>query len=670
MTSSRSTNRAWAVAALLTTVATSYAQAAEIELFPGQSFEAAVEALDPGDTLIVHAGSYADTGRISITVRGTAAAPVLIKGADGEALPQITRPASAQAQNTINIEGATHLRITRLEISSNGGDGINLSGTPSFITLDNLEIHDVDVGINFRSSMHDITARHNHIHHTGQNGGTGEGMYVGCNDAACVVSDSLIENNWIHDTRASTQGDGIEIKHGSHSNVVRDNVIHDTGYPCVLVYGTVGNPVNVVEGNVMWNCGDSGIQAAADAIIRNNIIFGGSANAFNSQSHQGATPGNLQFVHNTLIGGSPCLRLSGWSGRPGLVIANNAIYCDGDDFTIGGLTGVTVAGNVVVPATSALPATGYRVGQGAAADFLDASARNVYPRPGSSLIDAGAAGQVTAIDFNGNARGGTPDAGAYDYSTAQNPGWTVVAGFKNVASTPALPSLAFSADPTSVESGAPTLLSWSATDASTCTASADPATAGWSGAKATSGSQTTGGLAATTRFTLACSNAAGTTSRSVTVDVGAAPPPPPVVTLNASPASVAAGARSTLSWTSEHATGCTASGAWAGNKPATGSEQTPALNASSSFTLACTGAGGTTERSVTVIVTEGGGNPQPEPPSDGGGGSLGWAELALLGLALARRLRVSAPRPRARVAGRPPAGDAICRPCVDRRTAR
>ncbi len=630
MTSSRPRNRVSLAASLVALAAAGAAQAAEIELFPAQSFEAAVESLNPGDTLIVHQGTYSDTGRISITVRGTAAAPVLIKGADGEALPLITRPASAQVQNTINIEGATQLRITGLEISSNGGDGINLSGGPSFITLDELEIHDVDVGINFRSSMNDITVRRNHIHHTGQDGGTGEGMYVGCNDATCVVSNSLIENNWIHDTRSSTQGDGIEIKHGSHSNVVRDNVIHDTGYPCVLVYGTVGNPVNIVEGNVMWNCGDSGIQAAAEAIIRNNIIFGGSANGFNSQSHQGATPANLQFIHNTLIGGSPCMRLSGWSGRPGLVVANNAIYCDGDDFAIGGLAGVTVAGNVVVPATSTLPASGYRVGQTPALDLLDSSARNVYPGAGSRLIDAGVAAHATSIDFNGNARAGTPDTGAYDYSTAQNPGWAVVAGFKNVAAAPVLPTVTLSANPVSVGSGAPTQLSWNATNASACTASANPASGGWSGTKATSGDQMTSALAATTVFSLSCSNAAGAASRSVTVTVAAPSEPPPSLTLAASPATVGAGERSTLTWSSQNATGCTATGAWTGNKPSAGSEPTPTLSATSSFTLACVGAGGTTQRSVTVSVATGGQVPPPADSGDGGGGRLGWLMLALL----------------------------------------
>ena len=66
-----------------------------------------------------------------------------------------------------------------------------------------------------------------------------------------------------------------------------------------MLYGTEGNPRNVVEGNAMWNCGDSGIQAAADAVIRNNLIVDCPDNGFNSQDHQGVTPANLEFVHNT-----------------------------------------------------------------------------------------------------------------------------------------------------------------------------------------------------------------------------------------------------------------------------------------------------------------------------------------------------------------------------------
>src|SRR5262245_36942308 len=86
-------------AILLIFSANSYA--ATIEIHPGTNvFKPAAESLNPGDTLIVHEGTYLETNRMSIQVQGTAAAPILIKGADGEARPLITRPTSASLQNT------------------------------------------------------------------------------------------------------------------------------------------------------------------------------------------------------------------------------------------------------------------------------------------------------------------------------------------------------------------------------------------------------------------------------------------------------------------------------------------------------------------------------------------------------------------------------------------
>ncbi len=401
-----------------------------IEIFQGDSFEAAVEGLSAGDTLIVHQGVYSDTGRISIQVQGTSQAPVTVYGAANEATPLIMRPAGAAAQNTINIEGAQYVTIRGLEITSNGGDGIKMTDGTAHIVLENLHIHDIDVGVNFRGDMHHITVRDTHIHDTGAGGSVGEGMYVGCNNADCIVSDSLIERNWIHNTLAASQGDGIEIKKGSHSNVIRDNVIYDTHYPCILLYGTVGNPENIVDGNVMWNCGDSGIQVAADAVLQNNIILNSPANGLNSQDHQGVTPQNIRFVHNTIVGGSPCLRLSNWANKPGMIFANNAVYCDSGNFNIGGLNGVTVTGNVIYPATGQLPAGGYITGRSTALDLLDAAGKNVYPTSDSPLIDAGVAAYITGFDFNGTIRAVLPDAGAYRWNGPANPGWPVSEGFK------------------------------------------------------------------------------------------------------------------------------------------------------------------------------------------------------------------------------------------------
>jgi len=603
--------------------------AATIHLYPPQSFEQAAESLAPGDTLIVHAGDYYDSGRLSITVKGTAAQPVVIRGADGEARPHIGRAASVAVQNTINVEGATYLTIAGLEISSNGGDGINLNGTPAYVTLEDLDIHDIDVGINFRSNMNNILVRRNQIYRTGAPGdGTGEGMYVGCNYAECVVRDSVIENNWIHDTKQSSQGDGIEVKLGSYGNVVRDNVIHDTGYPCILTYGTNGNPVNVIEGNVVWNCGDSAIQTAAEARIRNNIIFGGTSNGFNSQSHQGAVPRNLQFVHNTIVGGQPCVRLSGWSGQSGLVLANNAIYCEGGGFAVGDLTGVTVSGNVINPATSVFPGSGYKTGGTAAADLVDPAGRNVYPKTGSTVIDAATAMYATSTDFNGSARTSAPEAGAYEWVGTDNPGWRIAPGFKLVGDQG--PQVVLTANPTSVSAGGTSLLTWSSTNATSCTASG-----GWTGTKPNAGSATVGPISVSTDYVLSCTGSSGgTTARTVTVAV-AGTPAPPTIALSATPNPVALNGYSSLEWTSTGATSCTAAGGpWTGTRPAQGSETVGPLSTSTAFTLSCTGTGGTTTRSVTVSIVAAPSvqlTANPTSVSAGGQSSLSWSSSGASG---------------------------------------
>jgi hypothetical protein len=416
------------LAGLCVVAATQDNHARELHLRADRSFKAAVERLEPGDTLIVHPGVYADSGRISIRVRGTHLRPVVITAAAGGSRPLITRNAHDSRQNTINIEGASHLTLRGLAISGNGGDGVRLNDGAAHIALEGLEISDIAVGINFKGNLHDITARGNHIHDTMR---TGEGMYVGCNRARCITRDSLIEGNWIHDTLKSEQGDGIEIKSGSHSIVVRDNVIHDTRFPCILVYGTSGRPRNLIEANAMWNCGDAGIQAAADAEIRNNVVLAGPATGFTSHPHQGVTPGNLAFVHNTVVGIGACLNLRGWNDRAGLVFANNAIYCARADSTVGGLRGVVASGNVLSPAIPPFPPASYSPGASPGRDMVDPDGLQAYPSSGSTLRRAGDPAFMTAVDFNGVAREDPPDAGAYAFAGPVNPGWRVRPGFKD-----------------------------------------------------------------------------------------------------------------------------------------------------------------------------------------------------------------------------------------------
>jgi hypothetical protein len=102
---------------------------------------------------------------------------------------------------------------------------------------------------------------------------------------------------------------------------------------------------------------------------------------------------------------------------------------------------------------------------------------------------------------------------------------------------------------------------------------------------------------------------------------------PPTVTFTSSASSVSAGGTVTLTWSSQNAVSCTASGGtgWTGSQMTSGTLAV-VVSAAETLTLSCTGAGGTVAQSVTLAVT---------PPSGGshGGGAIDLASiLALLTL--------------------------------------
>lgn len=86
------------------------------------------------------------------------------------------------------------------------------------------------------------------------------------------------------------------------------------------------------------------------------------------------------------------------------------------------------------------------------------------------------------------------------------------------------------------------------------------------------------------------------------------PNPPPSVQLSASPGSVTSGGSVTLNWSVANADNCAAGGAWSGNKNANGGQEViSGLTTDSTFTLDCSGPGGSEMDSVTVTITGGGG---------------------------------------------------------------
>lgn len=293
--------------------------------------------LHPGDELVLAPGVYSDTRRIVIRHSGSEQKPITIRASENGSA-KFARPDAKQ--NTLNLEGCQHLRITGLEITG-GSSAIRIGPEDkrqsNDVTLDHLHIHHIGgvaITCNHSGAVYQQMNFHsNHIHHTS---GHGEAFYLGGNNATALFSDSVIQNNYIHhlDGPSISQGDGIELKLGSFGNRVVGNVIHDTRYPGITAYGTHEKRQNLIQNNYIWNTGDHGIQIAADAIIRNNFVARTGGCGIYSREHQQAVPGNLTIDGNLIVTANtenPAIRIIGQAtkGVPSplpIQITNNLLF--------------------------------------------------------------------------------------------------------------------------------------------------------------------------------------------------------------------------------------------------------------------------------------------------------------------------------------------------------
>jgi hypothetical protein len=160
------------------------------------------------------------------------------------------------------------------------------------------------------------------------------------------------------------------------------------------------------------------------------------------------------------------------------------------------------------------------------------------------------------------------------------------------------PTLSFTLSSSRIDSGQSVTLSWDATNASSCQA-AD----GWSGSRSVSGTTSSGSLTSTTSYSLTCSGPGGSVTLDRTVMVNPAPPPPaPKVTLSAADTVIDEGATTSLNWSSSDATECTASGGWSGSRSTSGSAVVGPLSARTTFSISCSGAGGSALAMVAISV--------------------------------------------------------------------
>lgn len=138
--------------------------------------------------------------------------------------------------------------------------------------------------------------------------------------------------------------------------------------------------------------------------------------------------------------------------------------------------------------------------------------------------------------------------------------------------------------------------------ATSCTASGS-----WSGSKSSSGGNEDVNVGTSNKtYTISCSNAAGSCTDSVTVNVGAAPTVDIRANGSNGPITVAANSSVPLTWTTTGSpTSCSASGSWTGSKgsaASNGPENQNVGTGQKTYTITCTKSGGYPSATDTVVV--------------------------------------------------------------------
>ena len=375
------------------------------EIGPEADWCAAIRTLAPGGELVLRPGDY--PGPCTVRRGGSPDAPITIRAKDLAQRPRLVY--LGREANVLNIR-AGHLVIRGLEFgpTASNVDAIRIYEGDG-VTIEDSRFADVG-GIALvanHASLRGLTVRRNEIVQS-----KATALYFGCHDgAACVVSDLLVEQNYIQGVTAPADlvGYGVQVKLNSTA-IIRDNVVVDTKGPGIMVYGA-RDPAraSVVERNYAAGSRTSAgiVVGGGPVLVRNNVATGSVQGGILVEDY--ARRGLLRGVvvtHNTVHGNGQGGILVLGEGRLDVTIVNNAVHAPPGTLALPpGRIGVFSEGNVDC---STLPC------------FLAPHLRDFSPlvlKPGSVTVEAWA----PPDDYFGRKRGVPPVVGAIEGSAGPLP---------------------------------------------------------------------------------------------------------------------------------------------------------------------------------------------------------------------------------------------------------
>ena len=394
------------LAALLVSVGAGPGTATATEVGPGGDLCAAINALQPGQELLVHPGDY--QGPCTIRRGGRPGAPIVVRASEPERRPRIVYAGSSA--NVIEVK-ADHVTLRGLAFgpSAPDVDGVRVFARAG-ITITECEfsgLGGIAVAVN-HVSINGLTVTRNVIQNSGATG-----MYFGCQDGVeCVVSGLLVEGNFIQHVNAPDPeiGYGLQIKLNS-TGIVRNNVILDTKGPGIMIYGareTINR--SVLERNVVVGSRTSSgiVVAGGPATVRNNILAQNREAGIGLQEYQGrGLLRSIAVVHNSIYRNVVAgIALPDGGQLRDVTIVNNAVHARGGTRALPGpRPEIELAGNVDCTWAPC---------------FVDPEGMDFSPLLGSLLTTPGsmrAGGWVPVDDYAGHPRKMPPTVGALEGRT-------------------------------------------------------------------------------------------------------------------------------------------------------------------------------------------------------------------------------------------------------------